>query len=136
MVSVQIPPNGGPADTNVTKVVETAPTNCWPPGLQGVKRISLDAALASGHVKEQDLCSRSSKGWRISSIWPQSETGLTLGVDPLGGSGIETLETHWRALKSMTIVNDQVGSALYLDKDGAIRMDCSSSIDGRPAGTR
>ncbi|MBN0451859.1 phosphoglucomutase, alpha-D-glucose phosphate-specific, partial [Pseudomonas aeruginosa] len=49
------PPNGGPADTNVTKVVENRANELLAAGLQGVKRISLDAALASGHVKEQDL---------------------------------------------------------------------------------
>ncbi len=34
---------------------KTGPTHCWLDGLKGVKRISLDEAMASGHVKEQDL---------------------------------------------------------------------------------
>lgn len=63
------PPNGGPADTNVTKVVENRANELLAAGLQGVKRISLDAALASGTLKNRIWCSRSSKGWRISSIW-------------------------------------------------------------------
>ena len=49
------PPNGGPADTNVTKVVEDRANALMADGLKGVKRISLDEAMASGHVKEQDL---------------------------------------------------------------------------------
>lgn len=49
------PPNGGPADTNVTKVVEDRANALLVDGLKGVKRISLDEAMASGHVKEQDL---------------------------------------------------------------------------------
>lgn len=49
------PPNGGPADTNVTKVVEDRANALLADGLKGVKRISLDEAMASGHVKEQDL---------------------------------------------------------------------------------
>ncbi len=49
------PPNGGPADTNVTNVVEDRANALLADGLKGVKRISLDEAMASGHVKEQDL---------------------------------------------------------------------------------
>jgi len=49
------PPNGGPADTNVTKVIEGRANALLADGLKGVKRISLDAAWASGHVKQQDL---------------------------------------------------------------------------------
>ncbi len=45
------PPNGGPADTNVTKVVEDRANALLADGLKGVKRISLDEAMASGHVK-------------------------------------------------------------------------------------
>jgi phosphoglucomutase len=63
------PPNGGPADTNVTKVVEDRERAAGR-GLKGVKRISLDAAWLR-HVKEQDLV-QPWKGWRISSIWRRS----------------------------------------------------------------
>lgn len=58
------------------------------------------------------------------------KAGLTLGVDPLGGSGIE----YWKRIAkhyklNLTLVNDQVDQTfrfMHLDKDGAIRMDCSS----------
>jgi phosphoglucomutase len=58
------------------------------------------------------------------------KAGLTLGVDPLGGSGIE----YWKRIAehyklNLTIVNDHVDQTfrfMHLDKDGAIRMDCSS----------
>ncbi|VFS64148.1 Phosphoglucomutase [Raoultella planticola] len=64
------PPNGGPADTNVTKVVENRANELLASGLQGVRRLSLDAALASGHVKRAGSGgSRLSKDWRISSTW-------------------------------------------------------------------
>lgn len=66
------PPNGGPADTNVTKVVEDRANALLADGLQGVKRMSLDAALASGHVKEQDWFSRLLKDWPTSSTWRRS----------------------------------------------------------------
>jgi phosphoglucomutase len=66
------PPNGGPADTNVTKVVENRANELLAAGLQGVKRISLDAALAPVTSKSRIWCSRLLKGWRISSIWRRS----------------------------------------------------------------
>ncbi len=125
------PPNGGPADTNVTKVVENRANELLAAGLQGVKRISLDAALASGHVKEQDLVQPFIEGLAdIVDMAAIQKAGLTLGVDPLGGSGIE----YWKRIGehyklNLTIVNDQVDQTfrfMHLDKDGAIRMDCSS----------
>ena len=124
------PPNGGPADTNVTKVVEDRANALLADGLKGVKRISLDEAMASGHVKEQDLVQPFVEGLAdIVDMAAIQKAGLTLGVDPLGGSGIE----YWKRIGeyynlNLTIVNDQVDQTfrfMHLDKDGAIRMDLS-----------
>ncbi|MBA1936443.1 phosphoglucomutase, alpha-D-glucose phosphate-specific, partial [Escherichia coli] len=80
------PPNGGPADTNVTKVVEDRANALLADGLKGVKRISLDEAMASGHVKEQDLVQPFVEGLAdIVDMAAIQKAGLTLGVDPLGG---------------------------------------------------
>ena len=49
------PPNGGPADTNVTKVVEDRANALLAEGLASVKRVSLDEAWASGHITAKDL---------------------------------------------------------------------------------
>lgn len=104
------PPNGGPADTNVTKVVEDRANALMADGLKGVKRISLDEAMASGHVKEQDLVQPFVEGLAdIVDMAAIQKAGLTLGVDPLGGSGIE----YWKRIGeyynlNLTIVNDQV----------------------------
>ncbi len=55
--------------------------------LKGVKRISLDAAMASGHVKEQDLVQPFVEGLAdIVDMAAIQKAGLKLGVDPLGGS--------------------------------------------------
>ncbi|HGK5935635.1 TPA: phosphoglucomutase, alpha-D-glucose phosphate-specific [Klebsiella pneumoniae] len=125
------PPNGGPADTNVTKVVENRANELLASGLQGVRRISLDAALASGHVKKQDLVQPFIEGLAdIVDMAAIQKAGLKLGIDPLGGSGIE----YWKRIAGhykldLTIVNDHVDQTfrfMHLDKDGAIRMDCSS----------
>lgn len=81
------PPNGGPADTNVTKVVENRANELLASGLQGVRRISLDAALASGHVKKQDLVQPFIEGLAdIVDMAAIQKAGLKLGIDPLGGS--------------------------------------------------
>lgn len=125
------PPNGGPADTNVTKVIEERANALLSDGLKGVKRLSLDQAWASGHVQEQDLVQPFIEGLvDIVDMAAIQKAGLKLGVDPLGGSGIE----YWQRIAKhynldLTIVNDQVDQTfrfMHLDKDGAIRMDCSS----------
>lgn len=125
------PPNGGPADTNVTSVIEKRANQLLVQNLEGVKRLSLDEALVSSYVQEQDLVQPFIEGLvDIIDMAAIQKAGLTLGVDPLGGSGIE----YWKRIAShynlnLTLVNDQVDQTfrfMHLDKDGAIRMDCSS----------
>lgn len=125
------PSNGGPADTNVTSVIEKRANELLAQNLNGVKRLTLDAALASGFVKQQDLVQPFIEGLvDIIDMGAIQKAGLTLGVDPLGGSGIE----YWKRIAShynlnLTLVNDSVDQTfrfMHLDKDGAIRMDCSS----------
>ncbi|WP_158780553.1 phosphoglucomutase (alpha-D-glucose-1,6-bisphosphate-dependent) [Pantoea sp. BAV 3049] len=125
------PPNGGPADTNVTKVVEDRANQLIKDGLKDVKRIALDKAWASGHLQEKDLIQPYIEGLaQIIDIPAIQKAGLKIGVDPLGGSGI----AYWQRIAEfynldLTIVNDSVDQTfrfMHLDKDGVIRMDCSS----------
>lgn len=125
------PPNGGPADTNVTKVVEDRANALINGGLKEVKRIALDKAWASGHLQEKDLIQPYVEGLsQIIDIPAIQKAGLKIGVDPLGGSGI----AYWQRIAEfyhldLTIVNDSVDQTfrfMHLDKDGVIRMDCSS----------
>ncbi|WP_455917013.1 phosphoglucomutase (alpha-D-glucose-1,6-bisphosphate-dependent) [Pantoea agglomerans] len=125
------PPNGGPADTNVTKVVEDRANALIKDGLKGVKRIALDKAWESGHLQEKDLIQPYIEGLaQIVNIPAIQKAGLKIGVDPLGGSGI----AYWQRIAEfynldLTIVNDSVDQTfrfMHLDKDGVIRMDCSS----------
>ncbi len=78
--------------SNVTKSGRKDRANALLAGLQGVKRISLDAAMASGHVKAVDLVQPFvEEGLAdIVDMAAIQKAGLTLGVDPLGGSGIDT----------------------------------------------
>ncbi|MCA6966631.1 phosphoglucomutase (alpha-D-glucose-1,6-bisphosphate-dependent) [Pectobacterium carotovorum] len=127
------PPNGGPADTNLTSVIETRANALLADELRDVKRITLDQALKSGHVHEQDLVQAYVEG--LASVVDMAaiqRAGLKLGVDPLGGSGIaywQRIAEHYKL--DLTLVNDAVDQTfrfMSLDHDGVIRMDCSSEF--------
>lgn len=125
------PPNGGPADTGVTKVVEERANQLIKDGLCEVQRLSLDEAWATGLIQEQDLIQPYVEDLsQVIDISAIQKAGLKIGVDPLGGSGI----AYWQRIAEyyqldLTIVNDAVDQTfrfMHLDKDGVIRMDCSS----------
>ncbi|MBN3217169.1 phosphoglucomutase (alpha-D-glucose-1,6-bisphosphate-dependent) [Pectobacterium polaris] len=127
------PPNGGPADTNLTSVIETRANALLADELRDVKRITLDQALNCGHVHEQDLVQAYVEG--LASVVDMAaiqRAGLKLGVDPLGGSGIaywQRIAEHYKL--DLTLVNDAVDQTfrfMSLDHDGVIRMDCSSEF--------
>ncbi|KMK83750.1 phosphoglucomutase (alpha-D-glucose-1,6-bisphosphate-dependent) [Pectobacterium brasiliense] len=127
------PPNGGPADTNLTSVIETRANALLADELRDVKRVTLDQALNSGHIHEQDLVQAYVEG--LASVVDMAaiqRAGLKLGVDPLGGSGIaywQRIAEHYKL--DLTLVNDAVDQTfrfMSLDHDGVIRMDCSSEF--------
>lgn len=125
------PTNGGPADTNLTSVIEKRANALLAAKLAGVKRQSLDQAWKSSHLVAQDLVQPFIEGLtEIVDMAAIQKAGLKLGVDPLGGSGIE----YWKRIAEhykldLTLVNDEVDQTfrfMHLDHDGVIRMDCSS----------
>ena len=125
------PPNGGPADTDVTSKIEQRANELLANGLSGVKKISLDAALESGYIKEYDYISPYVEALvEIVDIEAIRSSGLKIGVDPMGGSGIAVYEAiKARYGLNMEIVNPNVDptfSFMTCDHDGKIRMDCSS----------
>jgi phosphoglucomutase len=125
------PTNGGPADTDLTSVIEKRANALLEAKLAGVQRQTLDAAWKSGHLQAVDLVQPyvESLG-EIVDMKAIQKAGLKLGVDPLGGSGIE----YWKRIAKhyeldLTLVNDSVDQTfrfMHLDHDGVIRMDCSS----------
>lgn len=125
------PSNGGPADTDLTSVIEKRANELLEAGLVGVNRLSFDDALASGYIKEHDLIMPYVKALGdVIDMKAIKKAGLKLGVDPLGGSGIE----YWKRIGEyydldLELVNEQVDQTfrfMTLDHDGVIRMDCSS----------
>ncbi|MBI5535192.1 MAG: alpha-D-glucose phosphate-specific phosphoglucomutase [Deltaproteobacteria bacterium] len=125
------PPEGGPADNKVTKVIQDRANAILQGGLKEVKRIPLKRALAASTTHEFDYIAPyvDDLGNAI-DMKAIADAKLAIGVDPLGGSGID----FWDPIADkyglkMEVVNravDPTFSFMTVDKDGKIRMDCSS----------
>ena len=125
------PPHGGPAEGDVTKIIEQRANELISDGLKAVKRVPLAEALSSPLLSKQDFKSFYARELaQVIDVEAIAKAGVNIGVDPLGGSGID----YWPVIAQMyglnlTVVNPVVdGSFAFmpLDKDGKIRMDCSS----------
>ena len=125
------PPNGGPADTDITKTVELRANELLADGLVAVRSIPLAEAFASPQAVSWDFIEPYVADLKnIVDMEAIRKAGIKIGVDPLGGSGI----SYWPAIARMynleiEVVNKRVDptfSFMTLDKDGKIRMDCSS----------
>jgi phosphoglucomutase len=126
------PPNGGPADTDVTGWIETRANGFLASGLGGVKRISLTKALQAASTHRHDyLTAYVSDLGQVIDMEAIHGANIRMGVDPLGGAGVH----YWGPLAeryglNLTVVNDVVDPTfrfMTLDWDGQIRMDPSSS---------
>ncbi|NHB95427.1 phosphoglucomutase (alpha-D-glucose-1,6-bisphosphate-dependent) [Photorhabdus stackebrandtii] len=125
------PPGGGPADTDLTAIIECRANELLEEGLKSVKRLPFAQALSSEYLHQQDLVEPYvvALGDVVDMVAIQ-KAGLKIGIDPLGGSGI----AFWQRIGEyynldLTLVNDQVDQTfrfMHLDHDGVIRMDCSS----------
>lgn len=125
------PPNGGPADTDVTKWIEDRANQLLLEDLVEVELFPYAKASRSGFIKYQDLITPYVDDLvNIVNVKAISDAKIKIGVDPLGGSGIN----FWPVIAEkynldITVVNKSVDptfSFMPLDKDGKIRMDCSS----------
>ncbi|WP_448547746.1 phosphoglucomutase (alpha-D-glucose-1,6-bisphosphate-dependent) [Thalassotalea fusca] len=125
------PPHGGPAEGEVTSVIEQRANAIIADGLKDVKRVTVGQAMVSSLLTKQDFKTFYAKELsQVIDLAAIAKAGVNIGVDPLGGSGIE----YWPVIADMyglklTVVNPVVdGSFAFmpLDKDGKIRMDCSS----------
>lgn len=125
------PPNGGPADTDATQVIQDRANQIIRDGLIDVNRIPLEDALASDSVQTKDLITPYVIDLeKVVDMEAIKNAGLKLGIDPLGGAAID----FWQPIAdhyglNLEIVNDGIDptfSFMSVDKDGKIRMDCSS----------
>ncbi len=125
------PPTGGPADTATTKIIQDRANEILADGLKDVKRMPYARALQQSHVHQHDFvrpyAADLGQVVRMDTI---ARAGLKIGVDPMGGAGV----AYWEPIAEMygldlTVVNtavDPTFSFMTVDKDGKIRMDCSS----------
>jgi phosphoglucomutase len=125
------PPNGGPADTDITAAIERAANGFLEAGLRGIKRIPYDRARKSSCVHRHDYIGPYVADLaNVLDMEAIRSSGVKIGIDPLGGAGVH----YWQPIieryrLAATIVSDAVDPTfrfMTLDWDGKIRMDCSS----------
>ncbi len=135
------PPHGGPAEGEVTKKIEQRANDIIAEGiaydgivagkLAKVKQLPFSQAIISPLLQKQNFIEHYvSQLEQVIDMKAIAKAGVTIGVDPLGGSGIH----YWPVIAekygiNINIVNPVVDASfafMPLDKDGKIRMDCSS----------
>jgi phosphoglucomutase len=125
------PPNGGPADTDVTKWMQDRANALLREGNAGVKRVSFEKGFKAATTRQEDFILPYVQDLgNVIDMEIIREAGLVLGVDPLGGAAVHYWEPINRVYKlNIAVVNptvDPTFSFMTVDHDGKIRMDCSS----------
>jgi phosphoglucomutase len=125
------PPNGGPADTDVTRWVQDRANELLRGGNASVKRVPLATALKAATTQQEDFVQPYVEDLRnVVDMDAIRGANLKLGVDPLGGAAVH----YWEPINAVYKVNiavvnpkvDPTFSFMTVDHDGKIRMDCSS----------
>jgi phosphoglucomutase len=125
------PPNGGPADTDVTDWIQNRANELLRTGLKDIKRIDFNAAIKASTTHAKDFVT----GYvadlaTVIDLEAIRSAGLKIGIDPLGGAAA----AYWKPVAErygidITVANPKIDptfSFMTLDHDGKIRMDCSS----------
>jgi phosphoglucomutase len=126
------PTNGGPADTAVTGWIERRANELLRSRLDGVRRVDFSAARRAATTREYDYVGHYVE--ELGTIVDMDlirDSGIRMGVDPLGGAGVH----YWQRIAdryrlNLTVVNTAVDPTfrfMTLDWDGKIRMDPSSA---------
>ena len=125
------PPNGGPADTDVTQWVQDRANDSLRARNAGVKRVAFSKAIRAATTHQEDFVLPYVRDLKnVVDIDAIRGAHLKLGVDPLGGAA----RPYWEPINSIygldvVVVNptiDPTFSFMTVDHDGKIRMDCSS----------
>jgi len=125
------PPNGGPADTDVTKWIQDRANALMRKNNADVNRLPLAAAMKADTTHPQDLVLPYVNDLQnVIDMEAIRDAGIRIAVDPLGGSAWP----YWEPIRDvyhleLTVVNatvDPTFSFMCVDHDGKIRMDCSS----------
>jgi phosphoglucomutase len=125
------PPHGGPAGTDATGWIERRANELLAAGDGGIRSIPFSRASASSLVQRRDFVGPYvDELGEVVDMEAIAASGLRIGVDPMGGAGL----AYWEPIAErygldLTIVNDRIDPTfafMTVDKDGKIRMDCSS----------
>ena len=124
-------PDGGPAGGAVTTAIQDRANALLRADLQGVKRIPLDRAMQAGSTRRHDYIGPYVEALgSVLDLEAVAAAGVRIGADPMGGAGI----AYWEPIARryglhLEVVNrtvDPTFGFMRLDRDGRIRMDCSS----------
>jgi len=125
------PPNGGPADTDVTAWIQSRANTLLRDSNKGVKRVSFSSALKAPTTHPTDFVLPYVESLATAiDLDVIRASGLRIGIDPLGGAAAG----YWTPVKeryglNLTVVNPTIDPTfrfMTVDHDGKIRMDCSS----------
>ncbi len=125
------PPNGGPAETTITGLIEEKANEYIRNDLAGVKRIPFEKALRASTTHRYDYLGNYVKDLRnVIDIDVIRGAAVSIGVDPLGGAAVRYWKTVGEQYKlDLTVVNEEIDPTfrfMNVDWDGKIRMDPSS----------
>jgi phosphoglucomutase len=125
------PPSGGPAGADATSAIQDRANEILRGGLGDVQRVPLARARTADTTHEHDYVTPYVDDLRnVLDMDAIAGAGLSIGADPMGGAGVN----FWAPIAEtygldLTVVNERVDptfSFMRVDKDGKIRMDCSS----------
>jgi phosphoglucomutase len=125
------PPNGGPAGPEITNLIQARANEIMREGLKSVRRVNLRQALSAPTTQPYDYVTPYVRDLEnVVELEKVSQSGLRIGVDPMGGAAV----AYWDVIAeihklNITVVNrviDPAFSFMTVDHDGKIRMDCSS----------
>ena len=125
------PPHGGPADTHVTKWIETRANQLLAAGVKAVNRVPYERATKASTLREYDYITPYVADLRnVIDMDAIRSAGIRMGADPMGGASVafwEPIAAQYKiAVELVNPVIDPTFSFMTVDRDGKIRMDCSS----------
>jgi phosphoglucomutase len=124
-------PDGGPGDTDSTTTIQNRANEILANDMRDVKRMPFEAAMKAATTHEQDFVQPYVDDLaKVIDFDAIKSSGLRIGADPMGGAGY----AYWEPIAEkygldITVVNPYVDATfrfMTVDKDGKIRMDCSS----------
>jgi phosphoglucomutase len=125
------PPNGGPADTDVTDAIQKRANELLRAKNAGVRFVPYEQALRASTTHAVDFVTPYLRDLaQVIDLEAIRNAGIVIGVDPLGGAAV----AYWEPLAemynlSLQVVNPRIDptfSFMTVDHDGKVRMDCSS----------